>query len=301
MKWNININQKAVIDMGVDIDIIDAAIIDQCMSFSHSKDCGRMFLDGETFYWLGYENIAEQLPLLKLKKDSVYRRLKKMADLGLLIPHPNNQAIGKPFYAFTEKCVKCTYGYKSEGTDQNPKGYGSKSELGTDENPDNNNIRDNNIKKIKEQASPPCTLDVQGGIETPPASAYPGEVKKASGADSKEAEIQHKADSIIEYLNVKAKKKRPYSATSDSVRKHLIPRLKLFPNVEDYKAIIDLKVEEWLGKTDKKGKPLSIYLRPETLFSAAHFDTYLSEAIEVSSFQQSKPAVHVNKRTDFRH
>lgn len=168
MKWNININQKAIVDLKVEIDIIDAAILDQCLSFSRSPDCEKMFHQGDVYYWFGYKNIEGQLPLIKLKKDSIYRRLKKMVDVGLLKPHPNNQTIGKPLYSFTDLCHKCDYGYKSEGTDENPKGYGPASEgvrmkirRGTDENPDYNSIRDNTINDntIKDKTKSQALLD----------------------------------------------------------------------------------------------------------------------------------------------
>jgi hypothetical protein len=147
MKWNININQKAIIDLEVNIDLIDAAILNQCMSFSHSDECEKMHHEGKTFYWFGYENTLKQLPLIKIKKDTLYRRFKKMVDVGLLDPHPNNQSLGRPFYRFTPLTHQINYGYKSEGSEINPGGYGYKSEGGTEINPDYNNIIDNTIKK----------------------------------------------------------------------------------------------------------------------------------------------------------
>lgn len=43
--------------------------------------------------------------------------------------------------------------------------------------------------------------------------------------------------------------------------------------LEDFKTVIDFKVSQW--KDDEK---MSAYIRPDTLFSASHFDSYLQEA-----------------------
>ena len=49
--------------------------------------------------------------------------------------------------------------------------------------------------------------------------------------------------------------------------------------VDDFKTVIDKKYAEW-GQNPKMSK----YLRPETLFSAEHFESYLNE---VTSRKQS--------------
>jgi hypothetical protein len=146
MKWNININQFAIVQLGLDIDIIDAAIIDQCVDFSHNPDCERITYNGETYYWFAYSNTLSQIPLLKIKKDAVYRRMKKLADLGLFKPHPNNQERGMAFFAITPLCSKLRYVSKTEPTGLNPYPYGSKPVPPTGLNPDYNSIIDNKNK-----------------------------------------------------------------------------------------------------------------------------------------------------------
>ncbi|MNW62266.1 hypothetical protein D3C74_403850 [compost metagenome] len=42
--------------------------------------------------------------------------------------------------------------------------------------------------------------------------------------------------------------------------------------VEDFKKVIDIKTEEWLGKDQEK------YLRPNTLFTPTNFENYLNQA-----------------------
>jgi uncharacterized phage protein (TIGR02220 family) len=144
---------------------------------------------------------------------------------------------------------------------------------------------------INKRLTPPCTQDSEGGRERPDLSAYKGvdENLKPAGADSKEAELLHKADAVIAHLNKQAGRK--YKTDSLMVKRNLIPRLKTHEHLSDFLAIIDKKAKEW------KGGKMDRYLSPDTLFNAEKFEKYLGE-IEL---EKGKPAVHVNKRTDFRH
>lgn len=76
---------------------------------------------------------------------------------------------------------------------------------------------------------------------------------------------------IIDYLNLKAN--THYKHTTKSTQTKIKARLKEKFTVEDFKAVIDIKCSQWLG--DKKMEP---FLRPETLFTASHFESYLNEA-----------------------
>ncbi len=74
---------------------------------------------------------------------------------------------------------------------------------------------------------------------------------------------------IVEYLNEKTGKK--YKPNSKDTRKHITARLREGFTVEDFKTVIDNKVNDWLN--DSK---MSQYLRPQTLFGNK-FEGYLNE------------------------
>jgi uncharacterized phage protein (TIGR02220 family) len=71
---------------------------------------------------------------------------------------------------------------------------------------------------------------------------------------------------VIEYLNLKAGKKFDSNGAN---AKFVSARLKDGATVDECKAVIDMKVQEWLD--DPK---MSLYLRPETLFNATKFEGY---------------------------
>ena len=75
---------------------------------------------------------------------------------------------------------------------------------------------------------------------------------------------------IVDYLNTQTGKN--FKASSKATQKHILARINEGYSLEDFKAVIDIKVKQWLG--DSK---MNMYLRPETLF-AGHFEGYLNEA-----------------------
>lgn len=77
-------------------------------------------------------------------------------------------------------------------------------------------------------------------------------------------------DEPIVYLNEKAKTK--YDPKNKANRELVKARFSEGRTLDQFKAVIDKKVAEWL--TDEK---MHKYLRPSTLFSRTHFEEYLNE------------------------
>ena len=82
---------------------------------------------------------------------------------------------------------------------------------------------------------------------------------------------------IIEYLNEKTGKKISYRSNGN--KKLIHARMNEGYTVEDFKKVIDNKVNDWFGKgiTFSNGKPAENYLHPSTLFIQKNFDKYLNE------------------------
>ena len=91
---------------------------------------------------------------------------------------------------------------------------------------------------------------------------------------------------VIDYLNQKAGTK--YRATTAATKRLVGARLKEGFTVDDCKKVIDNKVADWLG--DEKMKN---YLRPNTLFQASKFESYLNE-VPKKSWQQQEDERYKN-------
>ena len=74
---------------------------------------------------------------------------------------------------------------------------------------------------------------------------------------------------IIKYLNEKANTN--YRTSTKNTQGFISARLKEGFTVEDFKKVIDVKAENWIGTDFEK------YLRPTTLFGTK-FENYLNEA-----------------------
>ena len=69
---------------------------------------------------------------------------------------------------------------------------------------------------------------------------------------------------VIKYLNEKTGRRFSPVAYESMIRARKA-------SLEDFKKVIDIKCEEWLGTDYAK------YLRPSTLFCKKHFDEYLNQ------------------------
>ena len=75
---------------------------------------------------------------------------------------------------------------------------------------------------------------------------------------------------IIQYLNEKTHKS--YKWQTKSTQRMINGRIEDGFSIDDFKTVIDKKCAEWLGD-----KEMDQYLRPETLFAAKHFESYLNQ------------------------
>ena len=99
MKWTILIDQRAAINLGLDLDVKDLAICDFVKDWLSSPKSEKIVDEDATWIWMGHKLLLDQLPILKLKsKDSVYRRLVKLVNMGILEQHPRNKEMNRSYY-----------------------------------------------------------------------------------------------------------------------------------------------------------------------------------------------------------
>ena len=81
-------------------------------------------------------------------------------------------------------------------------------------------------------------------------------------------ELTYPYGAVVDYLNSKAGTR--YKHSSEDTRKHIRARVNDGYTLDDFKAVIDRKVEEWKGTEWEK------FLRPSTLFGSK-FESYLNQ------------------------
>jgi uncharacterized phage protein (TIGR02220 family) len=119
------------------------------------------------------------------------------------------------------------------------------------------------------------TMSPFGDVVCGKISVSPKTVRMDEDQNPK-SKLREQATEILAYLNEKASKR--FCLTGERAKrslKFIESRLKSGATVEEAKKVIDVKTSQWF-----KNPEMRSYLRPETLFNATKFESYVCEAFE---------------------
>lgn len=220
------------------LDLIDLTILRWIVDFYPSMK--KTIIEGIEYAWLDYKSFVEDMPLLGLSNQSLYKRCMKMVTLGVLTHKTIRSGGTFSYYGFGPEYQRLI-GRRSAATQA--------SEATKDAWADTANA---DTTRFQTPDDGPRPL-----IEEPQTPAQPKE------PDPTEEAIGH--------LNRRAG--THYRATTASTRKLIKARLREGFTVEDIKQVIDKKCADWLNN------PAMVeYLRPETLFGSK-FESYLNAKV----------------------
>lgn len=131
------------------LDVVDLVILRWIVDFYNTDKMMKMQVDNKVYFWVKYEAVIEDLPILNINtKDSLYRRLKKLVMCGVLEHKTIKQGGTFSMYRFGDRYKFLLSDEKSEGTDEKSEGVRMKSRTGTDEKSEQNiNILNNKSTK----------------------------------------------------------------------------------------------------------------------------------------------------------
>ena len=223
------------------LDLIDLTILRWIVDFYPAMK--KTIIDGMEYAWLDYTAFVEDMPLLGLSNQSLYKRCMKMVQLGVL-KHKTVR------YKGTFAC----YGFGPEYSrliSHNSKTAQAPAATNTPEAPEHGPWASDMDTM---QAPTPQAYEPQPLIDEPQTPAQPKEPDHT--------------EEVIDHLNQQAG--THYKATTANTRKLIKARLKEGFTVEEIKTVIDKKCADWLNNQD-----MAKYLRPETLFGPK-FESYLN-------------------------
>ena len=143
-----------------------------------------------------------------------------------------------------------------------------------------------NRNQTRTKTEPNCNQTVTKPEPNPNQDGTKPEPKEKGGRRKEKGEINNKTimspptsrdeltypyGAVVDYLNSKAGTR--YKHSSEDTRKHIRARVNDGYTIDDFKAVIDRKVEEWKGTEWEK------FLRPSTLFGSK-FESYLNQKEE---------------------
>ena len=212
MKFTLSINQKQALNLGMDNvnQVIILGLIADAHSWATPEIVGK-----DVYFWTARTKIADELPLLNLKPDSVYRHLKSLAKLGLIdyIKLGKKDCVkltklGKTYYVgnISENDEKHYVGNISENdsnSEINPSKSGNKSEKNSEINPTykNTNLiratRDNNVATSVATYLLNKILSYKPNFKRPSLKAWSADIDKAIRLDARtEQELMNCIDWI---------------------------------------------------------------------------------------------------------
>lgn len=209
----------------IKLDLTDLTILRWIVDFYPNMK--KTIIDGEEYAWVNYATFIEDMPLLGLSKQSLYKRCMKMVQLGVL-KHKTVRSDG------TYSC----YGFGPEYPRLISTPHNAAQAPTASQDPW---ARDTDHTESMEPEYEPQPL-----LDEPQAPA------QAKGPDP--------IEEIVAHLNRRADTK--YKPTTPNTRKLIKARLKEGFTVEDIKLVIDKKCDEWINNPD-----MAKFLRPDTLFS----------------------------------
>lgn len=208
----------------IKLDLIDLTILRWIVDFYPSMK--KTIIEGTEYAWLDYSAFVEDMPLLGLSNQSLYKRCMKMVQLGVL-KHKTVRSKGTfSYYGFGPAYSRLVG--NSRASAQAP--THAQDAWGDTVNMDTTQFQDPEPQPLLEEPQ--------------------------THAQSKEPDP---TEEVVEHLNSRAG--THYRSTTSNTRKLVKARLKEGFTVEDIKLVIDKKCADWLHNRD-----MAQYLRPETLF-----------------------------------
>lgn len=132
MKYSILINQKSFFEsFGESLDITDAALFSFVFDFLGTGIASKVTEGGIDYFWISHKLVIREMPILKLKtKDAVYRRMRKLAQAGLIERNPD--ASTKPHYRIGKDALPMFFSVERR---ESIRGVGDSSEGGSEIHP----------------------------------------------------------------------------------------------------------------------------------------------------------------------
>lgn len=242
-------SQQGLINLGM--DTIDAMLLRYFVDFKATNRMKFEMIEDKLFFWVNYDNVLKEFPILNMKKRTIQTRFLKLRDAGVL-----------------------THYLKKEGGTYSFFGIGDKYEelIASEKNKEEEEIEQGQHKvegsSLSEHHSSLNEQGLQSKLLTNNPSTKDSSTKN-NITSSRKSECENKEkgiSDIIDYLN-KATGKN-FKPGTKITQRYIAARLKEGFTAEDFKAVIDNMAYNWSGTRFQQ------YLAPSTLFSSK-FETYL--------------------------
>lgn len=239
------------------LDMIDALILRYFVDFKDSKSMKTIRVDNKTYYWVQYESVLKELPILNMKKCTIQSRFFKLRDAKVLSHHVKKEGGTFSYYSLGERyseLIAADKKYFNNGK------KGNENSLGENQVSEGEDI---DIYPVEENSK-----GYQGkSITKDPSTKDSSNISLLPSQKDSGGEYVHIISQIIDYLNEVTGKN--YRKNTKATERLIKARLNEGFILEEFITVIDNMQYRW------KGTKFQQYLAPSTLFGSK-FDTYLN-------------------------
>lgn len=75
-------DQSRAVELG--LCVADVVLLRWFVDFSNTGAMEKRVIDGKEYFWISYEYVLQELPILKISKKTLYRCFKELVDKGIL-------------------------------------------------------------------------------------------------------------------------------------------------------------------------------------------------------------------------
>ena len=318
MKYSININQRAVVDLGLDLDLTDMAILDFMSEFAHTEECEKAWVDakGACAYWFSTKLILEQLPILRITERAVRQHINNLIDMGLLERYGDPRRTQKSYFLFGPTYAKLFFAttpstvpsddVSSRTSEKNCRDLGNKLPTPRKSISDNNNINilDNKGKDVVVNKQKPVFAEtttaespVQGRLELFDAAQPDVTVEAATAKERKSSAKKKEIVPVPPSPSSEFERKTVDECAEELLSKGMVMESIMMSRHCD-RGYIESRLKEIVLHRKSLDKAESTYRD-----FVSHFNNWLSkrEQAEVKEFKESTApgkmsAVDIQKR-----
>lgn len=166
MQFTIYINQPRATEWGLNLQ--QATLFAFLYELPSWATCH--IIDGVSYYRIAYNKIISELPILSQHKDTIYRHMKALANLGIIEVQQQGADIlvrvtGKGAVWNRDGAGDPALGNKSEGSEKNPSNLGKISDPTSEKNPTYHNTTYPPTKSVNHHPLSPSTPEQQEEVE----------------------------------------------------------------------------------------------------------------------------------------
>jgi len=285
MKYTImGFSQEKLVELG--LDTLDVMILRYFIDFKEGMGMKSKVIEGRAYYWLQYDGVIKELPILNMKKCTIQSRLFKLRDAGVLTHRVVREGGTYSYFGIGEKYEELITSYvrmnfessneeRCRRSPENKDGQGvNKNTQGMDERV---KIVDENLQGVDE--NPQVADENLKGYQSKLTTNNPSIKDPSTKKDINTLCLREQVEEIIDYLNLNTGK--DFRSSTKETQRLIRARLSEGFKVEDFKRVIDNMKFKWSETKFQQ------YLVPTTLFGSK-FETYLNQGKEVEKMEHKR-------------